>query len=267
MTSTLERISSPRGEGNFWRRVGAVVIDWGIIGIGLCFIAAIGYGLTDGQVRMAQAPLAFTQCLPADAPPENFDPAAPMPGLAPEIQAEVMGDPSTFRADAVADCRTFMLGSEIDRKAHLAEATGAQRFYILPVDGAFRVTQPWIYLDLFFGLALLVVLTLLEGLTGASLGKRIVRLRVQSPGGGRAGPGRALVRNLIIWGPAAALGLVNLAVQNGLIELGGSSAWALGLTGVALAFVLWPFALLMGLIISGSAPFWDQVAGVRVVRI
>jgi len=188
-------------------------------------------------------------------------------GLSPEVQAQVLGDPTTFRADAVADCRISMLGSEIDRKAHLAEATGAQRFYILPVDGQFRVTQPLIYLDYLFGSALLVVLILFEGLTGASLGKRIVRLSVQSPNGRPAGLVRALVRNLIIWGPAAALGLVNLAAYRGLIDIGGSSAWMTGVAGVAIAFGLWPFALFMGLLASGSVPFWDQLAGARVVRI
>ena len=42
MTNTLERLSVPTGEGNVWRRIGALVIDWAVIaaGGGVCAAAA-----------------------------------------------------------------------------------------------------------------------------------------------------------------------------------------------------------------------------------
>ena len=266
MTDTLERLSSSKGEGNFWRRVGALVIDWAIVGVGLCVIAVLGYGVTGGQIRMAQAPMSFTSCLPAEAAPQGFDPAAPIPGVAPEAQREIMGDITTFRADVVTDCRVSILGSEIDRKANIAETAATQRFFIMPVDDQVRITWPWLYLDHLYGLVMLTLLALLEGLTGASFGKRVVRLKVQSRKGGAAGLGRAFVRNLILWGPAAFLGLIAIGASHNLFVFGGATGLAMGAAGIALALGLWPFVLLMGLLASGAAPFWDQIAGVRVVR-
>lgn len=266
MNDTLERLSSNRSRGNFWRRLGAVVIDWGVVGIGLCVIASLGYSLTAGEIRMAQPPLAFTSCLPADAAPEGFDPAAPVPGFPPDLQREVLGDPSTFRADVVSDCRVTLFGSEVDRKASIAETSATQRFYILPVDPEFRITQPWIYLDFLFGLAMLASLALLEGLTGASLGKRVVGLRVYGRGGRPASLGAAFVRNLILWGPAAAFGLLSLAAQSGLFVMGDMTPLVVGMIGMSVIFALWPVALLVGLLASGGQPFWDNIAGVRVAR-
>ncbi len=266
MNDTLERITSTRGEGNFWRRLGALLIDWGIVGVALCVIAAVGYGLTKGQVRMAQAPLAFTTCLAASEPPSNFDPAAPIPGVAPEAQQAVMGDTTTFRADVVTDCRVSMMGSEINRQVTIQENAPTQRYYSLPVSTDYQVTRPWIYLDHVYSLVMILALTLMEGVFGFSLGKRVTGLKVQRPNGGPAGVGRALVRNLVLWGPGAVVGLIGLGAGHNLFVLGDMTGTAMGLTGILLAFALWPFALLMGLLASNAQPFWDQLAGVRVVR-
>jgi uncharacterized RDD family membrane protein YckC len=266
MTNTLERLSSPTGEGNVWRRIGALVIDWAVIAAGVCVFAAIGYGLTGGQIRMAQAPLSFTGCVPVTAVPEGFDPTYRIPGVSQEAQTQILGDVSTFQADVINDCRTHIMGSEINRNATIQEAGQTQRYFILPVDRDFRVVRPWLYLDHVFGLAMLLVLTLLEGATGTTFGKRVTGLRVRGPSAGRPGLGRALVRNLVIWGPGAALGLIGIASNHDLLILGDMTGIAIGATGLAVAFGLWPLALLVGLIASGARPFWDQIAGVRVVR-
>lgn len=266
MTNTLERLSVPTGEGNVWRRIGALVIDWAVIAAGVCVCAAVAYGLSGGQIRMAQAPLSVTDCVAATAVPEGFDPNYRIPGVSQEAQARILGDVSTFQADVISDCRTRIMGSEIDRSATIAETSQAQRYFILPVDRDFRVTRPWLYLDHVFGLAMLLVLTMLEGTTGTTFGKRVAGLRVRGRNDGRAGLGRALVRNLVIWGPGAALGLIGIASNHDLLVLGDMTGVAIGTTGLAIAFGLWPLALLVGLIASGARPFWDQIAGVRVVR-
>jgi hypothetical protein len=162
MTNTLERLSVPTGEGNVWRRIGALVIDWAVIAAGVCVCAAVAYGLSGGQIRMAQAPLSVTDCVAATAVPEGFDPNYRIPGVSQEAQARILGDVSTFQADVISDCRTRIMGSEIDRSATIAETSQAQRYFILPVDRDFRVTRPWLHLDHVFGLAMLLVLTLLE---------------------------------------------------------------------------------------------------------
>jgi uncharacterized RDD family membrane protein YckC len=76
---------------------------------------------------------------------------------------------------------------------------------------------------------------LLEGLAGSTLGKRLMRLRVVTAGGGRAGLVRALVRNV-------------MRVVDGLPTLG-----------------------LVGAILISTTPdrarVGDLVAGTRVVRV
>lgn len=265
MSSTLERLNNPAPAG-FWPRFGALILDWLLVGALLCLVAGAGFAATDGNVRMAQPPLQFTRCEAVSGPPEGFDAAAPIPGVDAALQREVFGDPASFQPSVFRECRVYFLGMETDRTRLVAEQGGMQRWFRLPVDVRDRIAKPWVYLDHAFGLILLLALLGQESLTGRTVGKLATGLRVTDRKGGPPAFREALVRNLILWGPGALLGVVN---QAGLWGLGlPTSVTALtgGLWGLMIVFLLWPLVLLVAVLASGGLPFWDRVAGTRVVR-
>jgi uncharacterized RDD family membrane protein YckC len=94
------------------------------------------------------------------------------------------------------------------------------------------VTDP---LCIVFLVSMFLYFVLLEGLAGGTVGKRLLRLRVVDTGGGRAGLGRALLRNV-------------LRVVDSLLACGVLGAVLIAKT-------------------PDRARFGDRVAGTRVIRV
>lgn len=254
--------------GGFWRRAFAVFLDWLIVAAAVTALAALAYPMTGSAIRMAKPPLKFSRCEPSRIP-QGFDPAAPIPGVDPALQARIMGDPANFKPNQITECVDSFLGFETNRYRRIAQIWrdgGVTRslHYTVPVDGSGTVISRFLYLDSLIGPVLLGMIAVFEILFGFSPGKGIVGLRVRRQADrGRASAGAILARNLLIYGPFAAMDLSNTLAASGVVALGaGGMVVGVGLLVIA---VVWFIALIVGLARGRPDPFWDAWTGTRVV--
>lgn len=267
-TGIAKGATKPPLSGGFWRRFLAVVLDWLIVGTLVALIAVTGYRATDGLIRMASPPVRISTCAPAEVP-KGFDPAAPIAGVDPALQARLMGDPAEFRPNQVTQCTVTLFGLELDRRSRVAQVSRDGNvtrsiFYDIPVNADGSVAARYVYLDNAIGPLLLVLLVLTEGLFGFSPGKVLVGLRVRRPDETRASPAAVVLRNGLLYGPFAVFSLFSTALTSGWIA--ASMITTVAGVAVTAVMVLWLIALLVGLIRGRPDPFWDVWSGTRVVR-
>jgi uncharacterized RDD family membrane protein YckC len=129
-----------------------------------------------------------------------------------------------------------------------------------PVDRRGRPVTP-VILDWAYPVGFILALSLAEALAGVSLGKRMVGLKVVAAEGGRLPLGRALVRNLVVWGGAALLVAAPLAAA--LIGLRLSREVYYGAVAVLGLMILAPVAMLTQ---GRPRALYDRWAGAEVVR-
>jgi uncharacterized RDD family membrane protein YckC len=239
------------GRELFWLRVTAGGIDV-LAGVVAATLAAVLiYAATDGAWR-SSTPFKVARCQPLSALSIKVLEGVAVPPGARPVAAQV--------------CTVHLLGFETGRYAQVAlqsqdgEVTRRLSFS-RPVDRKGEPVAPAV-LDWAYPLAFILAMAVWEGLTGGTLGKRLVGLKVvAADGGGRLGVARALVRNLVIFGGAALLILAPLAAALAHVRLAPTAYYAA--VGVLGLLVLAPFAMLAE---ANARPLYDRWAGADVVR-
>lgn len=249
---------SDEGRAPVWRRLGAAAIDGVFVLIAASLLSVALYTASGGKVR-AFVFQPVVQCGPGETVPSSVAKAA---GAAlPE-----------FRAAEAMSCRRLFLGLESSRYMVVRmaprheDARDRGVFVMQPVNRAGEAVQPmslgWVY-------PLLFVLSMAagEGLLGGTPGKAGLGLRVVAAAGGRLGLGRALWRNLAIYGWLAAGALLVLVLPHLGRAAPGLGAFARQLWIAELAVVgalaLWSLAMLL---MGRPDPAYDRWTRAKVVR-
>jgi uncharacterized RDD family membrane protein YckC len=116
-------------------------------------------------------------------------------------------------------------------------------------------------MDWIYPLAAILLAGLAEGGLGATPGKRLLGLKVVRPDGRRLGVGRATLRNLVIYGGAALVLIIPLAVAVAHVRLPPLGYYtAVGVFGL---LILTPFAMLAE---ASPRAAYDRWLGAEVVR-
>lgn len=174
----MAEAGSPPAEirAGFWRRALAILIDVALVALASASIGAILLGLTDGRVRIGSTLIDITICSPVD--PQQFKLPSP---------------PSSFHVTNTDQCAKSFFGIVHDRFVRVSEVTHSglttySRALTYPIDADGRVVSVH-YIDYLIYVLLLAYVVLMEWLCGWTIGKEIMRIRVQSLGGGPLGGG------------------------------------------------------------------------------
>ncbi|MDB5475920.1 MAG: hypothetical protein JWP49_1431 [Phenylobacterium sp.] len=235
----------------FWRRVAAAAVDIAVLVVA-AHLAAVGlYAASHGKLRSSTLVKAV-RC-------------QPLAGISFKVLEGVAAPPGS-RPVAARVCTISMAGLETARYVTVAlmaqegEVTRSLAFS-RPVDREGQPMRP-VILDWAYPLAFIAIMSLAEGLFGATLGKRLLGLKViAADGGGRLGLPRALLRNLVIYGGAAAVLIAPLVVAVTGLRLPQLGYYtAVGVFGL---LVLAPIAML-----AEAAPrtLYDRWARAEVIR-
>lgn len=235
----------------FWLRLTAAAIDVAAMVV-IAQIAAVAlYAASDGMLRSSSAFSRVARC-------------QPMAAISPKLMEGLPRLPNA-RPVAARLCSISTVGLETGRyvtvalQSQVGEVTRSLAFS-RPVDRLGLPVKPLI-LDWAYPLAFILLMSLGEGLGGITLGKRLVGLKVAGETGGRLGLGRALLRNLVIYGGAALMLIAPLAAVLMRVRLSQTAYY--GAVGVVGLLVLAPFAML-----TQAAPraLYDRWAGADVVK-
>lgn len=240
-----------RSRDFFWRRVVAAAVDVLVLVV-VAQVAAVGlYAASEGKLRSSTL-MKSARCQSVHAISEKMLQGVTVPAGARPVAAQV--------------CALAMAGFETGRyatvvlQAQEGEVTRSLAFS-RPLDRKGQPTTP-VILDWVYPLAFILVMSLSEGLFGATLGKRALDLKaVAVDGGGRLGLPRALLRNAVIYGGAAMVLVAPLVAALAGIRLPPLAYYAA--VGVFGLLVLAPFAMLAE---AGPRALYDRWAGADVVR-
>jgi uncharacterized RDD family membrane protein YckC len=254
-------VDDDRPRAGFWRRFAALLIDMAVVLIPLQIVLVIVFAQTNGAVQGSFG-ITSTACAPVDTLPEGIDPIPP-------------ADFNTF-----VECRTSLFGFDTQRvltvsKVTQTENTSSSLFYSydLGADGRPRSDvwdAGWVSM-----LLLLVYLVVMEFRTGATLGKRVLSIKVRdvaNPLGVGVPFGKAAGRNLAMM--IGAIPLVMLQIITWLRVAGGGadpletllSSFNIAMTIIGGLVIL---AWLIWIVISVARkrdPIYDWLAGTTVVR-
>jgi uncharacterized RDD family membrane protein YckC len=247
------------GGGLLWRKLAAGAID-AVLFLAVASLASTALYVASGGVVRAYAFAPVTRCEPMAEVPADVVRAA---------QAALSATAPT--ATAAVSCRRMFLGLETGRfisvslQAQQGETViGATVFQ--PVDRHGRPVQP-MTLEWLYPVGLLLLFAVLEGRLGATPGKSAMDLRVVAAGGGPAGVGRALRRNLVLLSWLIAWALWRIALPHLAPRLAPTREALEALQAVGPAVVGLLGAAVAGMLLLGrGAPAYDRWAGVRVVR-
>jgi len=230
----------------FWIRLLAQIIDlclWGflasVLGVALALLAPDRLGLANALPES-------TSCKDLPAPP---------PGIRP---------PAGFSPNRIEHCSSSFFGIEFRNAVILTEQQGEgtitrERSLTYAVDRDLRRIDVF-DLDTLLWLGFLAYVVAAQALSGATLGKRALGLRVvrySQPPGWRA----AAVRNLVLDAPILLVyALVPATRFIGVWTLLAISA-ALALCNLAIGIEVWLTAR------KGKPSIHDRIAGTRVVRL
>ncbi|THD83324.1 MAG: hypothetical protein E7812_00600 [Phenylobacterium sp.] len=188
-----DAVETRSGRELFWLRLMAAVVDVAALVVVANLAAIVLYAASGGALRSSTL-FKTAQCQPLRSISMTM-----LQGVA---------IPPGARAVAAQLCTLSLVGLETGRYETVAlqsqegELTRSVAFS-RPVDRKGQPMTP-VILDWVYPLAFILAMSLGEGLFGATLGKRMVGLRVVAArGGGRLAPHRALLRNLVIYGPWA----------------------------------------------------------------
>lgn len=243
--------------GGFWRRVAAAAFDGVVATVLLTTIAVIAYGPTGGFVRMDQSVYSETRCEPV---------------------REVRGVdlPPGFRIDVAQLCVKQLFGREIDRALMLEHREGTEEAFTtnhlrIPLSPDNRQAAPH-YLDTDLGIVWFLLMVISEAFLLTTPGKFLLGLRLVRPDGERPSFAACAIRNLVLYG-GYVLGSVPGFAFRGSVSIkaaqDGQFAWTWGGTPFAwgaLIALIWMITPVIALILQRPDPFYDRLAGVKVVR-
>jgi len=249
MKQTPKKVTS----GGFWRRGVALFIDLFII---LGIYQAVGiyfYQHSNGLFRMTDSFVSTSYC--------NSE-----LGLIGPNESK-----TKFRVDKTKFCTYYFLGIEYNHTKEISQIdtkklangvittnTQFERYYI--DKSGKRVNS--IEIDGLKGLSCFLILSLSEAIWGTTIGKRMMCLKVISATGEKVSAGRAIVRNLYIFGGASAMGLVNFLPVLG-IRLDYTN---IGFFIIGILFILaWIFPFFAYLFFKPD-PLYDRWSKTKVVE-
>lgn len=238
------------GRELFWLRLMAAMVDVAALVL-VAHLAAIAlYAASSGTLRSSTL-VKTAQCQPLRA-----------------LSATVLRGvaiPAGLRPVAAQLCSVTLAGLETARyetvmlQGQDGEVTRSLAFS-RPVDRKGEPVAP-VILDWIYPLAFILAMALGEGLVGTTLGKRLVGLRVSAAGGGRLGVGRALMRNLVIYGPWAIVLTTPL-----IAALLGVQLSRVGYIAAVALFGALGWAPLFMLAQASPRALYDRWTGAEVVR-
>jgi uncharacterized RDD family membrane protein YckC len=237
----------------FWRRVFAFAIDVLAVEAVVAALGLLLFPLTDGRIRVATVPVNVRTCHLVQSLPTEFR------------------LPTNFEVTHAVQCTYAFFGHVHDRAVIVSEVTrsGAltyERNITFAVDADGRPQRAF-YLDHLGILLFAGYLLLLEWRFGATLGKELLDMHVQSLGGGRLSFSQAAKRLLVRFLP------VLILMPWVVAQLGGDAEQLFSLMSyfsvlVALAVAV-ALAQLINFIVTvrfGNRPWHDRWAGTEVVR-
>jgi hypothetical protein len=245
--------AEPSPRARFWRRVFAFIIDGCAVG---AVIAAIGiplFSLTDGRIRVANTLVNYSMCAGGTALPAGLD------------------LPADFNVTHVVHCTRYFFGVVHDRTLTVREVTRSgsltyTRSITFSADAAGRPSEAF-YLDYLWIFILACYRIVSEWKLGTTLGKHLLRMRVQPVGGGPMTATGALTRTLVCFIPMYPFALLMVL----LIALGPTGLFAMGHYFFAVVFVglVLTVVFLLNFILAvrrARLPWHDRWAGTEVVR-
>ena len=238
----------------FWRRWLAIVIDTIIVMIPFLILAAILFAATAGKVQMGGG---FSSCVTGTNIPQGLNPPPPHDSNSMRVcQFSFFGAPTG----------AILTVARVTQEGNTT--TSVSQGYMLDKDGT---PTNGTSIDGIYQLTLLVYLLLMTWKTGATLGARVVKIRVidtANPGAPGVPLGKAIVRYLaMLIGavPALALLIYQVAIVGGSADeifTGNFFRW-FAIAG--LLWALWLLALIIQ-IARKRDPWYDRLAGTAVVR-
>ena len=238
------------GQELFWLRITAAAIDL-VAAVALAQLAAVAlYAASDGRLRSSTlAKVAHCRAMSSVSAKLVQGVAAP-PGAQP-----VAANMCTVSTLGLETARYVTVGLQ----AQDGEVVRTMAFS-RPVDRQGEPVTP-VILDWAYPLAFILAMSAAEWLAGATLGKRLVGLRVRAEGGGRLPAHRALGRNLAIWGGLALVLVAPLAAAVWGIRLGPTGYYTA--VGALALLVLAPVAMLT---LAAPRALYDRWTGAEVEK-
>jgi uncharacterized RDD family membrane protein YckC len=239
----------------FWTRLPAQLLDlvaWAFLA---SLVAVALVRLAPGTFGLATALPQSLSCTELTAPPPDITPPAGFsPNLIRHCTKSFLGFPFHHEVVLTEERERGALAGEwvVTTRRSLTYAVGPD---LRPVEDAFE-------LDTVLWLAYLAYVVAAQGLYGATLGKRLLGLRVVDRYGVRPGLAAAALRNLVLNGPILA-GVVLYWLLDwtsfGGVNLRLGLAGALALASLAIVAEVWWTAR------KGRPSLHDRLAGTRVV--
>jgi len=239
----------------FWRRVGALVIDSIIIFLPLQILVAILFAQTNGNIQGGF--FVSTECHSVSAFPEGLQPPPPADAnFANQCKSSFFGFPTAH----------VLVVSAVTQTGNMTTS----RSFNYPLDASGKPTNAfdmgWVAI-----LVLVLYLIAMEWRSGATVGKRLLKMRAFEAGN-TTGVGiplsKAVIRNLAMWiGIIPALlvmAKILFFTADPLTAMTGSGFWL----AFAVAFAI-EVAWLVWIIVSVSRksdPIYDRLAGTSLVR-
>jgi len=238
----------------FWRRACAFMIDGLAVGLLLTLIGLALFEPTDERVRVSPIVGGKTTCTGVDP------------------QQVKLPLPTGFKLTSAQHCTTTFLGRMVDRNLVLTEVTRSDsgsyeltytRSLTYPVNGH-RQTTDAIKLDNFWIFLLAAYLLLAEWRLGATLGKKILGVRVRSVGGGPLGLGQTPKRLLVQFIPFSMFALTLFGTEMSTLLLEHTVVFiALCVAWVVLCLVF--LINFIRAVRAGDLPWHDRWAQTEVV--
>lgn len=238
-----------------WARFLSYSIDLIVLQVVLMAVAVIAFPLTDGAVRMT-IPALSEDCAPLETIPPGFDEA---------VRSVTSASEPAFNPNVIERCRMGVGPFDTHLYAYVAEERPGGLYFQRALTPGGAVTDPLMFLNDVSRLLLIVALVLMEWRLGTTIGKAALGLQVENRDGSPLSFRGAVLRNLTLWGLAALLSVIEVAVLwerpfDRYVQIFGDAGLATLLIGA------WQIVLVIVWLISNGQPPWDRIAGSRVVR-
>ena len=228
----------------FWRRLGALFVDFIVLTAVIQIAAFVLYPLTDGRVQ-ADGLIRMVNCQSLAAPPAGVT------------------VPDEFTSGPLKDCRIGLLGLEYGHYLEV-EAQSNDDPWTKLLDRSGNAATV-LSLDLLMLPLLMLWRAFADGRSAQTLGRRVAGLKVVAGEDGAPGFGTALLRQLILWWPGL-LGLpfdVRSPLSGGLELLG--AGFTVNITEILVLTMLVWFLVAIVMIARRLDPLHDRWAGTKVV--
>ncbi len=228
----------------FWRRLGALLVDFIVLTAVIQIAAFVLYPLSDGRLQ-ADGLIRMVNCQSLAVPPAGVT------------------VPQEFAAGPLKDCRVGLLGLEYGHYLEV-EAQSSDDPWTKLLDRSGNAATV-LSLDLLMLPLLMLWRAFADGRSAPTLGRRAAGLKVVAGVDDAPGFGTALLRQLVLWWP----GLLSLPFDvrspfSGNFEFSGAGFTVSIAEVLALTIFIW-FLIATIMIARRLDPLHDRWAGTRVV--